>query len=123
MIPLRSTVEGVGWRGPQPVSKRGNSSLVTAPSLRLNSCSRLAPFSTQWVCRAVGLRAAAPPLSILPSSWDGKVSVALTRPLDLRSCSQNNPPASPASFKAGGVFQIGLVLQTQGVAGGAKEGS
>lgn len=63
------------------------------------------------------------PLSILPSSWDRKVSVALTRPLDLRSCSQNNPLASPASFKAGGVFQIGLVLQTQGVAGGARTGS
>lgn len=62
VIPLRSTVKGVGWRGPQSVLKRGNSSLVTAPSLRLNSCSRLAPFSTQWVCRAVDLPAAAPPL-------------------------------------------------------------
>lgn len=118
VIPLRSTVKGVGWRGPQSVLKRGNSSLVTAPSLRLNSCSRAGPLLHPVGVRGCRSPSRCPaPLWILPSSWDGKVSVALTRPLDLRSCSQNNPLASPASFKAGGVFQIGLVLQIQGVAG------
>lgn len=99
-------------------------SVTVPPPTRLNACSPLAPFSsTPWACGAVALPAAAPPLSSPALLPDGKVSVALTRPLDLRSCSQNNPLASPASFNAGGVFQIGLLLQTLGAAGGTRKGA
>lgn len=69
------------------------------------------PFSSTRGCVGLSISWRLPrPCPILPSSGDRKVSVALTRPLDLRSCSQNSPLAGPASFGVGGVFQMGLVL-------------
>lgn len=79
----------------------------------------LAPFSST----PVGVRLRSPscpaPSPALPSSQDRKVSVALTRPLDLRSCSQNNPLVGPAFFRAGGRGASNpLGLQTQALARG-----
>lgn len=79
----------------------------------------LAPFSST----PVGVRLRSPscpaPSPALPSSQDRKVSVALTRPLDLRSCAQNNPLVGPAFFRAGGRGASNpLGLQTQALARG-----
>lgn len=125
VIPLRSAVKGIGWRGPQSVFKEEKFPLGDNPQPEAEFLQQAGPLLLHpwWVCRAVIPQPLPRPSPILPSSWDGKVSVALTRPLELRSCSQNNPLAGPASFKVGGVFQTGLALQTQGVVGGMSTGS
>lgn len=125
VIPLRSTVKGWGGGVPSP-SQRGEIPLGDCPSPQAEFLQPAGPFSSTRGCGCAGLSLSwrlPRPCPILPSSRDRKVSVALTRPLDLRSCSQNNPLASPASFRVGGVFQTGLVPQPLGVAGGMRKGS
>lgn len=90
-----------GVEGSPACFKEGKFLLGDSPQPKAEFLQPAGPLLHPVGVQGCRLRAAAPPLSILPSSWDRKVSVALTRPLDLRSCSQNNPPASPASFKAG----------------------
>lgn len=117
-------------RGPD-LSKRGSAQFPGGVSnlARLNSPlptlkQPLAPFSSTPVgvqLRSPGCPAPSP---ALPSSQDRKVSVALTRPLDLRSCSQNNPLAGPAPFRAGGRGASNpLGLQIQAVALGLSRKS
>lgn len=75
VIPLRSAMGRVGWRGPQSVFKKENFSSMTAPSPEAEFPAAGWPPSPPppWVCRAVIPRPAPPPSNpTLLLGWKGQ---------------------------------------------------